>query len=206
MKILAFVAEIFAKKYWCFLIVDFQCIFHISSIMHLRKLQRWIINEWFWPILEIMYQNAIDSVKIKDLSKLLRCFIGWEISHLLWNTLYIHLLNTFSFYTLFIHLLYTPSLFIFYIHFLYAPFIYTFYIHPLYTPSIFTLYIHILYSPSIYTFYIHSLFTPSIHTLFIYLLYTPSIYTFYMHSHYPPSIYILLAKNYVYRMHTFSSM
>ena len=36
MKIGAFVAEIFAKQYWCFLIIDFQCIFHI--IIHLRSL------------------------------------------------------------------------------------------------------------------------------------------------------------------------
>ena len=42
----AFVEEIFAKQYWCFLIVDFQCIvFHISPIMHLQSLQIWIITE-----------------------------------------------------------------------------------------------------------------------------------------------------------------
>ena len=80
MKIWTFVAEIFAKQYWYFLIVDFQCIFHISSIIHLRSLQRWITTEWLWHFLEIIHQNAIDSVKIWDLSNLLRCFIGWEIS------------------------------------------------------------------------------------------------------------------------------
>ena len=31
-KIRAFVAEIFAKQYLCFLIIDFQCIFHIMAI------------------------------------------------------------------------------------------------------------------------------------------------------------------------------
>ena len=36
MKIQAFVAEIFAKQYWYFLIVDFQCIFHIfQCIFHI---------------------------------------------------------------------------------------------------------------------------------------------------------------------------
>ena len=32
------VVEIFAKQNWYFLIIDFQCIFHISPIMHLRRL------------------------------------------------------------------------------------------------------------------------------------------------------------------------
>ena len=43
----AFVAEIFAKQYWCFLIVDFQCVFHISPIMHLQSLQRWKLRFFF---------------------------------------------------------------------------------------------------------------------------------------------------------------
>ena len=48
MKIWAFVAEIFAKQYWCFLIIDFRCIFDISAIMHLKSHQRWVISEWLW--------------------------------------------------------------------------------------------------------------------------------------------------------------
>ena len=43
-KIGASVGEIFAKQYWCFLIVDFQCIFHIPLTIHLQSLQRWIIT------------------------------------------------------------------------------------------------------------------------------------------------------------------
>ena len=62
------------------LLLNFQCILHIFTVLHLQSPQIWIITEWLWHFLEIIYQNAIDSVKIQDLSKLLRCFIGWEIS------------------------------------------------------------------------------------------------------------------------------
>ena len=59
MKIRAFVAEIFAKQYWCYLIIDFQCIFDISLFMHLRSLQRWIITvnayKIFWKLDIKMY-------------------------------------------------------------------------------------------------------------------------------------------------------
>ena len=39
------------------LIINFQCIFHISQLMHLWSLQRWIIAEWFLIFFKTRYQN-----------------------------------------------------------------------------------------------------------------------------------------------------
>ena len=61
MQIRAFGAEIFAKQYWSFLIIDFQCIFDISAITHLLSL--WSKNEEFllfcnWWKNAILYQKT----------------------------------------------------------------------------------------------------------------------------------------------------
>ena len=82
MKIWAFVAEIFAKQYWCFLIIDFQCIFDISAIMHLRSLQRWIITEWLWNFFETRSQNGPISVKWKHQSQLIFCILRLSYKHI----------------------------------------------------------------------------------------------------------------------------
>ena len=82
MKIWAFVAEIFAKQYWCFLIIDFQCIFDISAIMHLRSLQRMIITEWLWNFFETRSQNLPISVKWKHQSQLIFCIIRLSQKHI----------------------------------------------------------------------------------------------------------------------------
>ena len=79
MKIRAFVAEIFAKQYWCFLIIDFQCIFYISAIMHLWSLKKWIITEWLWNFFESWSQNGPISVKWKHQSHFIFCIL--RLSH-----------------------------------------------------------------------------------------------------------------------------
>ena len=86
MKIQAFVAEIFAKQYCCFLINDFQCIFDISLIMHLRSLQRWIITEWLWNFFETRSQNGPISVKWKHQSKLIFCILRLYHKHIDFNS------------------------------------------------------------------------------------------------------------------------
>ena len=43
-KIRAVVVEIFAKHYWLLKTINFQCILHISTVLHLQSLQRWIIT------------------------------------------------------------------------------------------------------------------------------------------------------------------
>ena len=87
MKIWAFVAEIFAKQYWCFLIIDFQCIFDISAIMHLRSLQRWIIIEWLWNFFETRSQNGPISVKWKHQSQLIFWILRLSHKHITFDTL-----------------------------------------------------------------------------------------------------------------------
>ena len=42
---LSFRCGYICKTILMFLIIDFQCIFDISAIMHLQSLQRWIITE-----------------------------------------------------------------------------------------------------------------------------------------------------------------
>ena len=90
MKIWAFVAEIFAKQYWCFLIIDFQCIFDISAIMHLRSLQRWMITEWLWNFFETKSQNGPISVKWKHQSQLIFCILRLSHKHITFDTLKKH--------------------------------------------------------------------------------------------------------------------
>ena len=38
----------FAKQYWLYEYFNFQCIFHMFTVSHLKSLSRWIINEWGW--------------------------------------------------------------------------------------------------------------------------------------------------------------
>ena len=90
MKIQAFVAEIFAKQYWCFLIIDFQCIFDISAIMHLWSLQRWIITECLWNFFETRSQNGPISVKWKHQSQLIFCILRFSHTHITFDTLKKH--------------------------------------------------------------------------------------------------------------------
>ena len=50
-------------------IINFQCILHISTVLHLQSLQRWIISEWLWDlwkldmkmVLSKENENAISS-------------------------------------------------------------------------------------------------------------------------------------------------
>ena len=86
MKIWAFVAEIFAKQYWCFLIIDFQCNFDISAIMHLRSLQRWIITEWLCNFFETRSQNGPISVKWKHQSQLIFCILRLSHRHITFDS------------------------------------------------------------------------------------------------------------------------
>ena len=81
MKIRAFVAEIFAKQYWYFLIIDFQCIFYISAIIHIRSPPRWIITEWWWNCFEIRPQNLPISVKWKHQFQLIFCILRPSHKH-----------------------------------------------------------------------------------------------------------------------------
>ena len=90
MKVRAFVAEIFAKQYWCFLIIDFQCIFDISAIMHLRSLQRWKITEWLWNFFETRSQNGPISVKWKHQSQLIFCILRLSHKHITFDILKKH--------------------------------------------------------------------------------------------------------------------
>ena len=87
MKIRAFVAEIFAKQYWCFLIINFQCIFYISANMQLRNLQSWIITEWLWNFFETRSQNGPISMKWKHQSQLIFCISRLSHKHITFNTL-----------------------------------------------------------------------------------------------------------------------
>ena len=82
MKIWALVVEIFAKQYWWFLIIDFQCIFDISTIMHLQSLPRWIITEWLWDFFETKSQNGPISVKWKHQSQLTFCILRLSHRHI----------------------------------------------------------------------------------------------------------------------------
>ena len=57
-KIRAFIAEIFAKRYWLSRVINFQCISHIFTVTALKSLQRWIITVRSWISLETSYQNV----------------------------------------------------------------------------------------------------------------------------------------------------
>ena len=81
MKIRAFVREIFAKQFWCFLFIDFQCIFYISAIMHPRSLPRWIFTEWLWNCFEIRPQNLPISGKWKHQFQLIFCILRLSHKH-----------------------------------------------------------------------------------------------------------------------------
>ena len=84
----AFVAEIFAKQYWCFLIIDFQCIFDISALMHLQSLQRWIITGCLWIFFfETRSQNGPISVQWKHQSVLVFCIFRLSHKHITFDTL-----------------------------------------------------------------------------------------------------------------------
>ena len=87
MKIWAFVAEIFSKQYWCFLILDFQCIFDISAIMQLQSLQRWIITECLWNFFETRSQNGPISVQWKHQSEFIFCILRLSHKHITFDTL-----------------------------------------------------------------------------------------------------------------------
>ena len=76
------VAEIFANQYWCFLIIDFQCIFDISAIMHLQSHQRWIISEWLWNFFKTRSQNSPISVKWQYQSQLIFCILKLSYKHI----------------------------------------------------------------------------------------------------------------------------
>ena len=47
---------------------QFQCILHISAILLLQSLQRWIITEWLWDFLETRYQNCPSKGNEKNIS------------------------------------------------------------------------------------------------------------------------------------------
>ena len=86
MKIQAFAAEILAKLFWLFFIIDFQCIFDISAIIHLRSLPRWIITEWWWNCFEIRPQNLPISVKWKHQSQLIFCILRLSHRHITFDS------------------------------------------------------------------------------------------------------------------------
>ena len=90
MKIWAFFAEIFTKQYWCFLIIDFQCNFDISAIMHLRSLQRWIITEWLWNFFKTRSQNGPISGQWKHQSELIFCILRLSHKHITFDILKKH--------------------------------------------------------------------------------------------------------------------
>ena len=68
------------KKYWLLKIINFQCILHISTVLLLQSLQRWIITEWLWNFFETRYQNGPTSGIIWHMSHLIDYFLAWEIS------------------------------------------------------------------------------------------------------------------------------
>ena len=43
------------------LILDFQCVLHISTIIPFKSLQRWIITKWSWNFFETRYENVYVS-------------------------------------------------------------------------------------------------------------------------------------------------
>ena len=55
----AFVVNIFAKQYWLSENLNFQCNFHIFTVLQLQSLSRWIINEWLWIFLETVNENVL---------------------------------------------------------------------------------------------------------------------------------------------------
>ena len=79
-KIGDFVAEIFAKQYWLLKLINFQCILHISTVMHLERIERWIITEKLWIFLETRYQNVPNLSTKSHLIQLIGCFLAWAIS------------------------------------------------------------------------------------------------------------------------------
>ena len=50
--------EIFANQYWLSENFNFQCNFHIFTVLQLQSLSRWIINEWLWIFLETTNKNV----------------------------------------------------------------------------------------------------------------------------------------------------
>ena len=75
------------KTILVFLIIDFQCNFDISAIMHLRSLQRWIITEWLWNFFKTRSQNGPISVKWKHQSQLIFCISRLSHKHITFGTL-----------------------------------------------------------------------------------------------------------------------
>ena len=65
---------------WLSKVINFQCILHISTVLLLQSLQRWIITEWLWNFFESRYQNGPTSVTIWHMSHLIDYFLAWEIS------------------------------------------------------------------------------------------------------------------------------
>ena len=57
-------------------IINFQCILHISTLLLLQSLQRWIITEWLWNFLKTRYQNGPTSGIIWHMSHLIGYFLA----------------------------------------------------------------------------------------------------------------------------------
>ena len=86
-KIWASVAEIFAKQYWLLKLINFQCILHIFTNIHLKYRQRWIFTEWLWDVLETRYQNGPVKGKWKHHFQLIFCILRLSHKHITFNTL-----------------------------------------------------------------------------------------------------------------------
>ena len=59
----AFIAEVFTKQYWLLKIINFQCFFHIFTLMHLKSLQRWII---YWMIMTFLWNKILKCTCLVD--------------------------------------------------------------------------------------------------------------------------------------------
>ena len=64
---------------WRFLLLNFLCILHISTVFHLQRLQKWIISKWWWNFLEARHQNVPIKIKKCHLSYLIGWFLAWVI-------------------------------------------------------------------------------------------------------------------------------
>ena len=57
-------------------IINFQYILHISTVLLLQSLRRWIITEWLWNFFETRYQNGPTSGIIWHMSHLIDYFLA----------------------------------------------------------------------------------------------------------------------------------
>ena len=73
------------KQYWLLKLINFQCILHIFTNIHLKYRQRWIFTEWLWDVLETRYQNGPVKGKWKHHFQLIFCILRLSHKHITWD-------------------------------------------------------------------------------------------------------------------------